>query len=249
MDRVLSTRDREVFLRIAIDQLPSASREAYLSLSTIYGNPTVIAQDVLKANNFEIQVRGEIHLAVFPETSRMNHDCAPNSQYCLDPARLTHYVHAACSISANEEITISYTSPLQPYADRRSYLQNAFHFTCICARCKSGKRSDAVLTQIDSLQETLVDWWPGSTATIETADKLVRLYEEQALHGFLDSGYGLAALTYNSFGDTEAAKKYARLAAEIVAMKDGPGVAAYESWDSVAKDPEGHWSWRTRVFR
>lgn len=77
MDKVLSTRDREIFLRIAIDQLPSASREAYLSLSTIYGNPTVIAQDVLKANNFEIQVRREMHLAVFPETSRMNHDCAP----------------------------------------------------------------------------------------------------------------------------------------------------------------------------
>jgi len=77
MDKVLSTRDREGLLRIAIDQLPSASRAAYLKLSTIYGNPTVIAQDVLKANNFEIQVGGEMHLAIFPETSRLNHDCAP----------------------------------------------------------------------------------------------------------------------------------------------------------------------------
>jgi hypothetical protein len=77
MDKVLSTRDRERLLRIAIDQLPSGSRDAYLKLSTIYGNPDVIAQDVLKANNFEIQVGGEMHLAIFPETSRLNHDCAP----------------------------------------------------------------------------------------------------------------------------------------------------------------------------
>ena len=77
IDRVLSTRDRERLLRLAIDQLPPASREAYLKLSTIYGNPAVIAQDVLKANNFEIQVGGEMHLAIFPEASILNHDCAP----------------------------------------------------------------------------------------------------------------------------------------------------------------------------
>ena len=79
------------------------------------------------------------------------------------------------------------------------------------------------------------------------AEKLVRLYEEQGLHAFLDSGYGLAALTYNSVGDVEMAKKYAKLAAEIVAMKDGPVVADFQVWNSVADDPEGHWSWRTRV--
>lgn len=76
-DRILSTRDRELLLRIAVDQLPSASRDAYLKLSTIFGNPAFIVQDVLKANNFEMQLGGEMHLALFPETSRMNHDCGP----------------------------------------------------------------------------------------------------------------------------------------------------------------------------
>ncbi len=53
--------------------LPAASREHYFSLATIYGQPHVAVQDVVKANAFEMQVGGQMHLAVFPETSRMNH--------------------------------------------------------------------------------------------------------------------------------------------------------------------------------
>lgn len=68
---------REKFLRLAINQLPASSREAYLQLATIYGNSSVIVQDVIQTNAFEIQIGGQMHLAVFPEASRMNHDCAP----------------------------------------------------------------------------------------------------------------------------------------------------------------------------
>jgi len=76
-EKYLSTLAREALLRKAIGQLPVATRDAYLNLATIYGDPTTIVQDVLKANTFEVQVGGEMHLAIFPETARMNHDCAP----------------------------------------------------------------------------------------------------------------------------------------------------------------------------
>jgi hypothetical protein len=77
MENVLSTREREKFLRLAVDQLPAATVESYFSLATIYGDPRVIVQDVVKANAFEMQVGGQMHLALFPEPSRMNHDCSP----------------------------------------------------------------------------------------------------------------------------------------------------------------------------
>jgi hypothetical protein len=73
----LPTKIMESFLRRAVDQLPTASREAYLSLATQFDNPDVIVQDVLKSNAFEVQVGGMMHLAVFPEPARLNHDCAP----------------------------------------------------------------------------------------------------------------------------------------------------------------------------
>lgn len=77
MENVLSSPERERFLRVAVDQLPTASKERYLSLATIYDEPSVVVQDVVKANAFEMQVGGQMHLAVFPETSRMNHACSP----------------------------------------------------------------------------------------------------------------------------------------------------------------------------
>lgn len=77
MENLLSTMDREKYLRTAIEHLPEASKTHYLSLATIYGDPSVVVQDVVKANAFEMQVGGQMHLAVFPESSRINHACSP----------------------------------------------------------------------------------------------------------------------------------------------------------------------------
>lgn len=73
----LFTEDRERLLRLGVDQLPPATRDAYLALAKIYDEPDVVAQDVLKANGFDMKVGGLKHGAVFPEASRYNHACAP----------------------------------------------------------------------------------------------------------------------------------------------------------------------------
>jgi hypothetical protein len=80
-ENLLSTRKREKFLRIAVDQLPFATRELYLSLATTFGDPTLIVQDIVNTNAYDIEVGGQMHVAVFPETSRINHDCAPKYVY------------------------------------------------------------------------------------------------------------------------------------------------------------------------
>lgn len=265
MENILSTPERERFLRIAIDQLPASSREHYLSLATIYGEPTVVVQDVVKANAFEMQVGGQMHLAVFPETSRMNHACSPkfvlsavfrcpgfitdescSAQYYVEPGLLTHFVHAARSISKDEEITISYSPPLQPHEARRQYLLNAFHFNCTCSRCRNGEASDKALEEIDALQSSLGDWEVGSTATVKQAETLIRIYKEEGLDGFLDTAYAYAALTYNAVGSVRGTKKYAKLTAEAVALKYGPSASDLVMWKELETNPHSHSSWRRR---
>jgi ribosomal RNA assembly protein len=76
-DRELSTAEREEFLKIAVEQLPEESKKAYYRLMGIYGDKTMRVQDRLKANAFEMQVGCVMHLASFPEASRIDHDCAP----------------------------------------------------------------------------------------------------------------------------------------------------------------------------
>jgi hypothetical protein len=73
----LSTLDREKWWRHAIHQLPRKSRESFLELAYVFGDERVRVQDIVKANTFQIEVGGVNHLAVFPETSRLNHACNP----------------------------------------------------------------------------------------------------------------------------------------------------------------------------
>lgn len=139
------------------------------------------------------------------------------------------------------------TNPVQSSADRQAYLQKAFHFTCACERCKASKETDAILDQIKSLEDELAQCDIGSTATVDDAEELIRLYKEQGLHGFMDTTYQLAAITYNSFGDVEAAKRHAKLKSEVVAIKDGPDVANSELWKLEMAYPKEHWSWNARM--
>ncbi|KIW82136.1 hypothetical protein Z517_05163 [Fonsecaea pedrosoi CBS 271.37] len=251
MENVLSTPERERFLRIAVDQLPVASRDVYLNLAKIYGEPSVVVQDVVKANAFEMEVGGRMHLAVFPEASRMNHACAPNAQYFLSPTLLTHYVHAVRPIAADEEVTISYAPPLRLHADRQGYLQSTFHFGCTCARCTATAErtvadADKATEDMIALQWALSQWTANSTASVKKAEMLVALYRREGLDAFLDDAYGHAALTYNAAGSANGARKYARLAAEAARLKYGPDADMAREWDRIVRDPTKHSSWRKR---
>ncbi|KAH8814965.1 hypothetical protein F5884DRAFT_158077 [Xylogone sp. PMI_703] len=243
----MSSLEREKYLRIAIDQLPPATRDAYLSLSTIYGHANMIVQDVLKANTFEMHIGGVMHLAIFPEPARINHECAPNSQYTIDNINLIHYVYATRPIAANEEITTPYTSPFQSHASRNAHLQQAFHFTCSCPLCSSPEASDETLKQISSMQQTLGDWSPTSKATTKLADQLIGLYESLHLDAFMDTAYGYAALTYSAAGNVKKTKKFSELALEAVAMRLGKSAPDYALWEELRKKPEDHWSWKIRI--
>lgn len=77
LESELNTWDRETFWRLAIDQLPAATRDEFLSLAYVFGDERFRVQDIVQANTFQVVVGGGNHLAVWPETSRLNHACNP----------------------------------------------------------------------------------------------------------------------------------------------------------------------------
>ncbi|OQV04662.1 SET domain-containing protein, partial [Cladophialophora immunda] len=217
-EAILPKDQRETFLQLAIAQLPAPSREAYLKLATISDDPGILAQDIAGANSFEMRLgKGKAdapsseaaaaHLAIIPEASRMNHDCAPNAIFHTNASTLAHVVRATRPIRKDEEITIAYTNPLEPRAVRQKYLSDAFHFTCACSRCLRGGRdtgatadadadADTVLSEIAALQDALARGWsdPASAAGVTHAERLVRLLRAEGLDGYLDPAYCYAAL-------------------------------------------------------
>ncbi|RVX67626.1 hypothetical protein B0A52_08155 [Exophiala mesophila] len=245
-ENILNTTERERYLQIGLSQLPEQSQEQYRALAKIYHLPEVVVQDVVKANSFEMHLGGQMHLAVFPESSRLNHACAPNAQYYLDPDLLIHVVHAVRPIAKDEEITISYTTPYEPFSVRQKYLKKAFHFTCSCSRCQEGAATDSGLVEIHNLQESLGNWEADSTASVKKAERLVKVYEQEGLDAFLDNAYGHAALMYNSVGSIRGAQKYARLAAEAASLKQGPDSSDVKFWLELVENPQEHSSWKKR---
>ncbi|KAF2704636.1 SET domain-containing protein [Pleomassaria siparia CBS 279.74] len=242
----LPTLQREKYFRIAVSQLPDATRDAFLQLTTVYGDERIRVQDIVKANTFQLEVGGQNHLAVFPETSRLNHACAPNAQYHLNPKLLTHYVRATRPIALGEEITISYTSPLEPTEMRQQHLQSGFHFTCTCPRCTS-KGTDATLSKMFAMQASLNDWSVTSDGTPKLAEELLQLYRQEGLEGFMDVPYGFAALAYNAVGNSKKAVTYAEKAEEAILMKDGVWSPNLRIWEEVMGNAKGHWSYKRRT--
>ena len=238
--------EREKFLRIAVDQLPAPTRASLLELSNLYRDPDVLLQGVISGNAFDLQIAGRGHLAVFPEAARINHACSPNSLFRLDPSLLSHQVYAVRPIGKDEEITIAYSNPLETYANRQHHLRESFHFTCTCARCSRGETADELLNEIAELQAALSDWTPHSAASVKKAERLVKIYEDEGLHGYIDPAYCHAALTYNAVGGLRGAQKYIKLALEANKLRLGPTASDLGACNGLADNPENHWSWRLR---
>jgi hypothetical protein len=77
-ENILSTTpERERFLQIAVSQLPQQSQDQYYALAKMFNVESLVAQDVVKSNAFEMDLGGAMHLGVFPEASRLNHACDP----------------------------------------------------------------------------------------------------------------------------------------------------------------------------
>ncbi|KAK7142680.1 hypothetical protein R3I94_012132 [Phoxinus phoxinus] len=75
----------------------------------------------------------DLGVGLYPSMSLLNHDCQPNCVMIFEGKRLT--LRAVKVIRPCEELTISYSDVLAPSKERRSRLQEQYHFLCQCARC------------------------------------------------------------------------------------------------------------------
>ncbi|KAL9616348.1 MAG: hypothetical protein Q9160_008768 [Pyrenula sp. 1 TL-2023] len=276
---IVSTQDLEFLFRRAIDQLPEASRDKFMDLAHRYEIDEYRVQDIVQTNCFEFDVDGEMHLAVYPETSRINHSCGANSQYHLNATLLSHQVLAARPIAPGEEITISCklrreptlphvrqrandltkkfldAYPILPHEPRSTNLHDTFHFTCACSRCLNARKSDARISRIQSLESSLADWSSTSPVTLKSngpqlAQELIKLYEDDGLHSVLVRPYGLLAQEHAALKDAESAREAARIALKYGLLKEGEGGGDVTSMREMMEgDIEGHWAWGKRKKR
>ncbi|XP_051723627.1 histone-lysine N-methyltransferase SMYD3 [Ctenopharyngodon idella] len=74
-----------------------------------------------------------VGVGLYPSMSLLNHNCQPNCVMMFEGKRLE--LRAVRVIRPCEELTISYIDVLAPTNERRSQLQEQFHFLCQCTRC------------------------------------------------------------------------------------------------------------------
>ncbi|KAF1813010.1 SET domain-containing protein [Eremomyces bilateralis CBS 781.70] len=250
----LNEEDRLEMQQEAVRRLPPGTRDLYLELHGHFGGDAI--DDRLNTNSFYVELdsdRDEKHNIMLPETSRINHDCRPNSHYWFDPDTLTHHVHALRDIQIGEELSISYIDPTLTRSTRQAVLKNGWGFDCSCSACTQREiftaASDHRLDAIDFLTKELANRTEASTASPETAELLVSLCEQERLDGPIADAYTYAAIEYNGVGDHRTAQKYAMLAIERGLLysgeKDSDVIAMYR----LMADPQNHWSWMYRRSR
>lgn len=97
----------------------------------------------------------DVGVGLYPSMSLLNHDCQPNCIMMFEGKRLT--LRAVRVIRSAEELTISYTDILAPSKDRRSQLQEQYHFRCECKRCSTEDKDCEMLSGEKSAWTSIKD--------------------------------------------------------------------------------------------
>jgi hypothetical protein len=78
-------------------------------------------------------------------------------------------------------------------------------------------------------------------------DRYIKLYKEERLETRLADAYELVATNYNYLGYSKEAAKYATLSAQAGTIEGGSEANNVIAMRILAKDPEGHYSYRMKV--
>ncbi|KAK7063692.1 hypothetical protein R3P38DRAFT_2819805 [Favolaschia claudopus] len=238
-----------------IEYLPERHRDRMLNLSTHNDADAYLekVQKLVATNCFDLEpIDDSPHAmqAVFPEISRLNHDCRPNAEYYFDYKTFTHHIHAIKPIAQGEEITISYIDPVETHQARVDRVKN-WGFECSCSLCSAEAHirnaSDARVRQINELRDEFEDYTTKSRATPQMGDLMVSLHEQERLIASLYSAYTYAAIEWNGVGEPWVATKYANLAVEYGLPSVGPTDPDVKEMQKLLSDPWGHWSWMLRT--
>lgn len=129
--------------------------------------------------------------------------------------------------------------------------KHGWGFECTCSHCSASeetiKESDERVEQILALQKDLDDYTPGSAATPEKAERLVKLFKEEGLVTRMVEAYYRAAVEYNGIGSAEEAIRFAKLCieeGEVLESSIGPFM---NNMRELIREASAHWTWKFRL--
>ena len=101
---------------------------------------------------------------------------------------------------------------------------------------------------MDAMEKRIMDLTSKST-TPAMVEQLVSLYRQERIDHKTADVYTMAALNYNSWGDADAAMRYANLSIEQGQLEHGPHAADAAAMRAILANPTTHWSWNQRPRR
>ncbi|KAI0867382.1 hypothetical protein GGS24DRAFT_515708 [Hypoxylon argillaceum] len=166
---------------------------------------------------------GNNRYGIFPEYSRINHSCRPNSSLQYNVDHTTLYVHAMKDLEEGEEVTISYLGRFIRSCHAKRIAQ--LGFDCKCDSCSplNRRNSDLRRCHIENLETSLFPYlrWVGTRQdprtrpldnyeAISMAREIVKLMELEGLITNLPSAYRMVAICQLGVYDKEGAKSSIR---------------------------------------
>jgi len=246
--QVVPQKDYALVLRQGVERLPPASQKLFNDLWGHWGgNPDY---DKINTNAFTAMIgqSQQFFWSVYPETSRYNHDCRPNTMYSIESESLVHNLRVSRTIIPGEEITLSYLAPSMTSIERSMRMRQQWGFNCTCHLCGSPDHvraaSDDRIRLIDQLENELNDLSETRTASVATAELLVSLYVQERLDGVIGDAYMYAAFENAYQGRKRETQKWAALAVEHMAIWRGTDHDYYRAMHRLMLEPESQKSWR-----
>ncbi|KAF2822702.1 SET domain-containing protein [Ophiobolus disseminans] len=176
-----------------------------------------LEEAIMKTNAFGSTVADVSARTLFPDISRINHACNPNSFVMFSRAGVSMAIKAYRDIEEGEEISISYLLLGIPSAQRATQLQR-WGFTCTCALCSlpapEKQASDLRRVMIAQSEEKIIALAESGNIdeAIALAHEATHLIADEQIHPMLTDEYSMLAMLYLEKGDRAQAEVYGRKA-------------------------------------
>lgn len=90
----------------------------------------------MNQHSVDSPLQPQLGSCLVPGAALINHSCDPNAHHLSEGPELV--IRSLRQITKEEEITISYVDPTQPFEERQKALYAAYGFACQCRKCTNG---------------------------------------------------------------------------------------------------------------
>ncbi|KAG6236016.1 hypothetical protein E4U25_004187 [Claviceps purpurea] len=197
---------------------------------------------------------------IFPETSRINHDCGSNAYNVWNENIKRQTTHAIRDIRSGEEITINYVSSLIKQKARQKSIQESFGFTCSCRICSlpeaQSQQRDQIIEMVIDMDEKAGEMrWKSPLEALRCCRASLAFHnsEEGREDGDFTVAHGNAAKLFILYGDLARARFILEKAAAVARTIFGNDNEETVYFTAMALDPSRNsdygvsMKWKTAV--